>query len=86
MPPVQKHKVFDNVNDQRFILDNRATLQANNDIHTLGESKTSRYSYPVWLYRVPIVVTIDLTAKFDEHEPWIAEICLHVFLDRPCYL
>lgn len=78
--------VFDNVNNQKFILENRATLQANNDIHTLGESKTGMYSYPVWLYRVPIVVTIDLSAEFDENEPWIAENCWHLFLSGPCYL
>ena len=41
--------VFDNVNDMRFVMDYRALFQANNDIHTLGESKTGMYSYDVWL-------------------------------------
>ena len=69
----------------KFILDHRATVQANNDIHVLGESKTGMYSYPVWLYCVPIVVTIDLTAKWDREELWIKENCFHIYLDQPCY-
>ena len=77
--------VFDNVNNMKFILDQRALFQANNDIHTLGESKTGIYSYMVWLYRVPIVVTVDLSAKWDSEEPWIRENMCEVFLDGPCY-
>ena len=38
-------------------------FQANNDLHTLGESKTGMYAYDVWLHRVPIVVTVDLSAQ-----------------------
>ena len=38
--------VLDNVHhDQKFVLDSRAALQANNDIHTLAESKTGIYFY-----------------------------------------
>ena len=33
--------------------------QANNDIHTLDESKTGICSYDVWLYQVPIVVIVE---------------------------
>ena len=77
--------LFDNVDDMKFILDHRATVQANNDIHVLGESKTGMYSYPVWLYCVPIVVTIDLTAQWDREELWIKENCFHIYLDQPCY-
>ena len=40
-------------------------FQANNDIHTLGDSKTGMYSYDVWLYQVPLVVTVDMNAKWD---------------------
>ena len=37
----EKHDVIvlDSVNDQKFVLDSRDALQANNDIHTLAESK-----------------------------------------------
>ncbi len=70
----------------KFILDNRALVQANNDIDMLGQSKTGMYAYPVWLYRVPIVVTVELTARWDVSEPWIAENCVSIFLDAPCFL
>ena len=39
-PDFHSYVVFDNVNNMKFILDYRALLQANNDIHVLGESKT----------------------------------------------
>lgn len=78
--------VFDNVNDMKFVLDSRALFQANNDIHTLGESKTGIYAYQVWLYRMPVVVTVDMSAKWATNEPWISENCVDIFLDGPCYL
>jgi len=78
--------VFDNVNHMKFILAQRALFQANNDVHTLADSRTGIYSYSVWLYRVPIVVTVDMSAKWDENEAWISANCNYVFLDGPCYL
>ena len=78
--------VFDNVNDMAFVLNNRALFQANNDIHTLGSSRTGIYSYQVWLYRVPIVVTVDMSARWDPDEPWIQDNMVEVFMQRPCYL
>ena len=65
----------------KFILDYRAMFQANNDIHTLGDSKTGCYSYDVWLWRVPIVVTIDMSAEWDQQDPWIQANSIHVFLE-----
>ena len=78
--------VFDNVNHMKFILAQRALFQANNDVHTLADSRTGIYSYSVWLYRVPIVVTVDMSAEWDENEAWISANCNYVFLDGPCYL
>ena len=77
--------IFDNVNDMSFVLDNRALMQANNDVHTLGESRTGVYSYKVWLWRVPIVITVDLSARWNSDEPWIKANCFPVFLHGPCY-
>ena len=77
--------VFDNVNDAQFVLDQRALFQANNDVHTLGESKTGMYSYEVWLFRVPIVVTVDMSADWDPSEPWIKENCFDVLLQGPSW-
>ena len=55
------------------------------DIHTLGDSRTGAYSYDVWLWRVPIVVTVDLSAAWNPAEPWIQANSLRVFLDRGCW-
>ena len=40
-PCMHKYIVFDNVNDMSFILNYMAVFQANNDVHTLGDSKTA---------------------------------------------
>ena len=77
--------VFDNVNHQDFVLTQRALFQANNDLHTLADSKTGIYAYTVWLYKIPIVLTVDTSAVWDAHEPWIAANSVDIFLDRPCY-
>ena len=78
--------LFDNVNDMRFVLDQRALFQSNNDLHKLGESKTGMYSYTVWLYQVPLVVTVDMSAKWDPLEPWICENCCDVLLTGPSWV
>ena len=77
--------VFDNVNDKKFVLDYRAMFQANNDIHTLGDSKTGMYSYDVWLWRVPMVLTIDMSADWDANELWIKDNSFDVVLDGPSW-
>lgn len=77
--------LLDNVNDQKFVLDNRATLQANNDIHTLAESKTGIYSYSVLLWRVPIVITVDDRANWDVEDKWVKENCFLVKLSGPSW-
>jgi len=61
-------------------------FQSNNDVHTLGSSNTGIYSYSVWLYRVPIVITIDHTARWDVHEPWLRENSVLIDLTEPCYI
>ena len=51
-----------------FILEDRAMFQSNNDVHALGDSKTGMYKYDVWLHRVPLVVTVALSATWDSNE------------------
>ena len=43
------------------------------------------YSYDVWLWRVPIVVTVDLSARWQQDEPWINDNSVCVFLDGPSW-
>ena len=85
-PHVHNYILFDNVNDMSFVLDYRALFQANNDVHTLGDSKTGMYSYDIWIWRVPIVITVDLSADWDQAEPWIHANSMHVFLRGPSWV
>ena len=85
-PEVHDYIVFDNVNSMKFILDYRALFQANNDIHTLGHSTTGIYSYDVWLFKVPMVVTVDMSAQWDPEELWIRDNCFNIFLEGPSWL
>ena len=54
--------VLDNVNSWQQLLSWRAVLQARNAKSRGGQSATNVYSYPQYLYGVPIVATIDLDA------------------------
>ena len=85
-PEEHGYILFDNVNHMDFILNERALFQANNDLHTLGASRTGIYSYSVWLFRCPLVVTVDLSAVWEGSEPWLADNMFELFLDGPCYL
>jgi hypothetical protein len=77
--------IFDNVNTEEFVLNFRAMLKANNDEHILGSSATGIYSYRIWLWKVPIVLTVDLHAKWDSENSWIKENCVEVMFDAPVY-
>ena len=45
-------------------------------------SLTGMYSYPMWLFRILIVMAIDTSAIFDKNELRIKENCVCAFLDR----
>ena len=69
----------------RFVLDYRAMFQSNNDIHALGDSRTGIYTYQVWLFKVPLVLTVDLTAKWNPQEAWIQANSCDIFLQGPSW-
>lgn len=77
--------LFDNCNSMDFVLSQRALFQANPDFHRLGQSQTNVFSYEVYLFRAPIVVTIDESAAWDDTEPWIRENQHLIALGGPCY-
>lgn len=89
----EKHDalVLDNVNSFQVVLDHRALLQSNNDVHKLGESTTGIYSYSVYLWGVPIMITLDLDvdAKTElEQSEWLrANVLLDVLPQgATCYV
>lgn len=73
--------VLDNLNSFQVILDHRALLQANNDMHRLGESATGIYSYSVYLWSVPIFLTLDLDVKAAEEMGQSEWLRANVMLD-----
>ena len=83
--------VLDNVVDFDLILRYRALLQANTDVRRLGESATGMYSYSVFLWAVPIILTVDLdvdaTGAIAASE-WLTANVLHDVLPRgtTCYV
>ena len=59
-PLTHKAIVLDQVNDLEFILGNRGILQANAEDHTLAVTQSHTFSYNVWTFRIPIILTLDL--------------------------
>ena len=51
--------ILDNLVDWSFVLRHRALLQSNQDMHVLGESATGMYAYRVYLWAVPVCLTLD---------------------------
>ena len=77
--------VFDNINSMSFVMSQRALIQANDSIHTLGQSATGIYSYNVWLHQIPIVGTVDHSAEWDSTDVWMRENMCLVDLLGPCF-
>ncbi len=67
------------------MLEFRALIQATNDVHVLGSSSTGMYAYRVWLWKVPIILTVDMQADWDSEDPWIKENCIEVTFSEPWY-
>jgi hypothetical protein len=83
--------ILDNVNSLELVLSHRALLQSNNDTHRLGVSSTGIYSYAVYLWAVPVVLTMDLDvdarAALKKSEWLRANLLLDVLpADAKCYL
>lgn len=51
--------LLDNLVDWSLVLKHRALLQSNQDMHALGESATGMYAYRVYLWAVPVCLTLD---------------------------
>ena len=63
--------ILDNLVEWSLVLKYRALLQANVDVHVLGESATGIYSYPVFLWGIPVCITLDADV---DTQPWY--LCL----------
>ena len=73
--------ILDNINDLQLVLDYRALLQSNLDLHKLGESQTGVFSYDVFLWAVPSVLTIDLDVEVDKQMQQSEWLRANILLD-----
>ena len=48
--------------------------------------KTGMYSYDVWLWQVPLVVTVHMSADWDPQELWDKDNCFEVLLQGPSWI
>lgn len=51
--------IIDNLVTWDLVLKHRAMWQSNADLHLLGQSSTGMYSYQVFLWAVPVCITLD---------------------------
>lgn len=63
---IHKHRsiVLDNVNNTNFIMEHRGWLQSRNMVVKFARSATDCYCYDMYLWKVPIIITMDTDATF----------------------
>lgn len=80
--------LLDEMSSPKFIVQNKKLLQAHVDGAKLGQSATQLYSYDVFLWRLPIIIT---TNNWNLHdlEPidreWIESNCIPVYVGEPVW-
>ncbi|CAJ1445622.1 unnamed protein product, partial [Effrenium voratum] len=74
--------ILDNVNTLKFILDYRAILQSNLDTHVLGDSATNVYSYTIFLWGTPILITLDCDVDVDTEMAESEWLQANIMLDK----
>ena len=80
--------LLDEVSSVSFIAANKKLLQAHVDGAILGQSATQLFSYYVFLWRVPIVLTTnnwDLGDLKDHEKEWVLANCIPVFVGEPVW-
>ena len=69
--------LLDNINSAQFVLDNRGLLMARNAVHHLSQTATGLFTYPCYLHRVPVMITMDLEKPWPPSN-WLQENCIVV--------
>jgi len=75
--------LLDEVSSPQFIVANKKLLQAHVDGAILGQSATQMYTYEVFLWKVPIMLTTNnfhLEDMAEHDRDWIHQncVCMHV--------
>jgi hypothetical protein len=80
--------LLDEVKDPSFIVNNKKLLQAHVDGAILGQSATQMFTYEIFLWRTPIILTTNKWSleKFDKADlNWIEANCVPVYIGEPVY-
>ena len=80
--------LMDEVATPKFIADNKKLLQAHVDGAILGQSPTQQYTYEVFLWRVPIILTTnnwDLARLSETEREWVDANCVAVHVAEPVF-
>ena len=80
--------LLDEVQDPSFIVKNKKLLQAHVDGAILGQSSTQMFTYEVFLWRVPIILTTnnwDLTGLSEVELDWVRSNCVAVHIAEQVY-
>ena len=80
--------LLDEVADPSFIVNNKKLLQAHVDGAILGQSATQKFTYEVFLWRTPIILTTNnwnLSHLCAEDLDWIHANCVAVHVPEPVY-
>jgi hypothetical protein len=80
--------LLDEMSGPDFIVENKKLLQAHVDGAILGQSATQLYTYMVWLWRIPIMITTnnwDLRKMKAADREWLATNVVDVYIDSPVW-
>ena len=85
-----EHKaiLLDEMQSAQFVVANKKVLQAHVDGAILGQSATQLYTYEVFLWRVPIMITTNNWNYSDfshADRDWIRSNCVEVCIDSPVW-
>ena len=83
-----KAVLLDEVATPKFIVSNKKLLQAHVDGAILGQSPTQTYTYEVFMWRVPIILTTNnwrLETLADEDREWLNANCIAVYVAEPVF-
>ena len=80
--------LLDEVAGPTFVVNNKKLLQAHVDGAKLGQSSTQLFSYEVFLWRVPIMLTTNnwcLDELTEDQREWVASNCIAIHVGEPVF-
>ena len=80
--------LLDEVASPQFIVSNKKLLQAHVDGALLGQSSTQMFTYEVFLWRTPMILTTnnwDLSGLAADELEWVAANCVAVHVPTPVF-